>query len=489
MTIAVYIIFGWLIITTVVGVMAGRNQAFSMENYFVGGRSFGTFLFYTTAAAEIYSAFAFLGLAGWAYSRGMSIVYALIYSSIAYGLYFFIGPRINRLGARLNYVSQPDFIEDRYESRWLGVFVAFIGVIFTIPYLQLQIMGAGMIVQLASGGAISWKLAVVISFIAAVIFVYVSGLRGIGWTNFLQAIIMLVGMISVGFIFPHKFFGGTAKVWEILQEIKPSHLLLPDSAGLGIFWVSSVALICGLGFWMWPHIFTATYAAKSEKVVRKNAVILPLYSLTLIPIIVVGFTCAAKAGIDPAFADTITKPDHAMLIALVKNFPPVLAGFIGAGGLAASISTSSGLILTASNLLARNVIQRGFAPQMDDMAVAKLGRAFVPLLTILAVLLAIFAPSMLVSLLLVGYSGVTQFFPAVVLGLFARWQTKLGIIAGLLAGLGTVVAIKFMGVPAPMNLHEGFVGLVVNFAVVLIVSLATSKISGKTLDRFEQTLS
>lgn len=488
MTISIAIIFGWLIVTTVVGVLAGRNQAFSMENYFVGGRSFGTFLFYTTAAAEIYSAFAFLGLAGWAYSKGMSIVYAMAYGSIAYGLYFFIGPRINRLGARLKYISQPDFIADRYESRWLGVFVAFIGVIFSIPYLQLQIMGAGMIVQLASGGAISWQIAVIISFIAAVIFVYVSGLRGIGWTNFLQAIIMLFGMVSIGFIFPNKFFGGTAKVWEILQEIKPSHLTLPDSAGLGIFWVASVSLICGLGFWMWPHIFTATYAAKSEKVVRRNATILPLYSLTMIPIMVVGFTCAAKAGVDPSFAGTITKPDHAMLIALVNNFPPLLAGFIGAGGLAASISTSSGLILTSSNLMARNVIQKGFMPGMEDMAVARLGRALVPVLTVLAVLLAIFAPSMLVSLLLVGYSGVTQFFPAVVLGLFAKWPTKAGIVTGLLAGLATVVAIKFMGVPSPMGLHEGFVGLIVNFAVVMVVSSFTPKISPSTIDRFESTL-
>ena len=295
-------------------------------------------------------------------------------------------------------------------------------------------------------------------------------------------------MISMGFIFPHKFFGGTAKVWEILQQIKPNQLTLPDSAGLDIFWVASVSLICGIGFWMWPHIFTATYAAKSEKVVRRNATVLPLYSLTMIPIIVVGFTCAAKAGIDPDFAKLITKPDHAMLIALANNFPPVLAGLIGAGGLAASISTSSGLILTASNLLARNVIQRGFAPDMPDMKVAKMGRAFVPLITVIAVLLAIFAPSMLVSLLLVGYSGVTQFFPAVFLGLFAKWQTKGGIVAGLLAGLVTVIIIKFKYIAAPMGLHEGFVGLIVNFIVVMTVSKVTPKVSSATIDKFEKTL-
>jgi len=156
--VALVIIFGWLLATTVVGIMAGRNRAFSMEEYFVAGRSFGLILFYTTAAAEIYSSFAFLGLAGWAYSKGMSITYALAYGSIAYAIYFLLGPRINRLGKRMNYISQPDYLEDRYGSRGLGVLAAIIGVVFIIPYLQLQIMGSGMIVQLASGGG--HKLAV-----------------------------------------------------------------------------------------------------------------------------------------------------------------------------------------------------------------------------------------------------------------------------------------------------------------------------------------
>ena len=124
MTITLVIIFGWLLATTIVGVMAGRNRTFSMEEYFVAGRSFGLLLFYTTAAAEIYSSFAFLGLAGWAYSKGISITYALAYGSISYAIYFFVGPRINRLGKAMNYISQPDYLEDRYGSKGLGILVA-----------------------------------------------------------------------------------------------------------------------------------------------------------------------------------------------------------------------------------------------------------------------------------------------------------------------------------------------------------------------------
>jgi SSS family solute:Na+ symporter len=486
-TLPLGIILGWLVLTTAVGVLAGINRKFSVEEFFVGGRSFGTLLFYTVAAAEIYSAFAFLGLAGWAYGKGMSIVYALAYGSIAYGLYFFVGPRINRLGRRAGYVTQPDFFEDRYGSRVLSVLTALIGVVFIVPYLQLQLMGSGMIVQIASGGAIGWKSAVLVSVAAIVIFVYVSGLRGIGWSNLLQAGIMLGGMVAVGLLFPAHFYGSTEVMFETLTRLKPDHLSLPDSAGLGLSWYTSTALLCGLGMWMWPHVFAATFAAKSERVVRRNASVLPLYQLALCPVILVGFTCAAKAAEDPAFAASITKPDHAMLIALVDHFPRWFAGLIGAGGLAASISTASALILTAANLLSRNVV-RVLHPGMDDVRAAWLGRFLVPVVTACAVLLAFAAPEMLVSLLLTGFSGISQFVPAVLLGLFSRWPTGPGILAGLLAGLGVVGACHVAGESLVLGIHPGFAGLVVNVVVLVVVSAATRKLEPERIARFEKLL-
>ena len=457
-----------------------------MEEYFVGGRSLGALLFYTIMAAEIYSAFAFLGLAGWAYAKGMSIVYGLAYGSIAYGLFFFLGPRLNRLGRRAGYVTQPDFFEDRYGSRALGVVVAIVGVVFIVPYLQLQLMGAGMIVQIASGGAMRWEWAVVVSAAAIVSFVYVSGLRGISWTNLMQAVIMLAGMVGVGFIFPRRFFGGVDAVFETLERVRPAHLALPDSAGLGISWSASSALLCGLAMWLWPHAFSACYSAKSERVVRRNAGILPLYQLALVPVILVGFTCAAKAAVDPSFAAAIDEPDHAMLVALVGHFPRWVSGLIGAGGLAASVSTASALILTASNLVARNLVQK--AGRMDDRRAARLSRALVPAVAAVAIAVVFAAPDMLVSLLLMGYSGIGQLLPGVILGLFSRWPTGRGVLAGIAAGLGVVVACHAAGSRLPAGLHPGFLGLVVNVVVVLAVSRVTAPVGRERLERFEKML-
>ncbi len=488
MTISLVIILGWLVLTTVVGVLAGVRRSFSVEEYYVGGRSFGLVIFYTVAAAEIYSAFAFLGLAGWAYGRGMSIVYALAYGSIAYALYFFIGPRLNRLGRRARYVTQPDFFEDRYDSKALGIIASVVGCVFIVPYLQLQLLGAGMIVQIASGGAMGVVPAVLVAAVAITTFVYISGLRGIGWTNLLQAIIMLGGMVTVGTLFPRKFFGGVEAMFDVLERVSPAHLTLPDAGGFGLSWYTSTALLCGLSMWLWPHGFTATFSAKSERVVRINAGVLPLYQLALVPVIVVGFTCAAKAGVDPTFAASIEKPDHAMLVALAKNFPPWLAGLIGAGGLAASISTASALVLTAANIVSRNVAQKLAPSRITKQGAARMGRWLVPVVMGLALGLALVSPGMLVSLLLTGFSGIGQFVPAVVLGLFARWPTRAGIIVGLISGLVVVAACFVAGIEMPLGMHPGLLGLAVNLGAVIVVSLFTKKVEPSRMARFESLL-
>lgn len=488
MTVALAIILGWLVVTTAVGVLAGLNRKFGLEEFFVGDRSFGTVLFYTLAAAEIYSAFAFLGLAGWAYAKGVSVVYGMAYMSIAYALYFFVGPRIQRLGVRGGYVTQPDYLEDRYGSRAFGNAVAFVGVAATIPYLQVQLVGSGIIVELASGGAMSRELAIAVAVVALVVFVSFSGLRGIGWTNLMQAGIMLVAMVSVGLLIPDRLFGGIEPAMATLERLKPQHLGFPDSGGLGTGWYVSTVLLSAIGAWMWPHIFATTYGAKSERVVRRNAGVLPLYQLATLPIVLVGLACAAKAAEDPAFGASIAHPDHAMLRVLVDRFPPWIAGLVGAGGLAAAVSTASALILSSANLLARHGGQKGIAPGLDDRRTAWLARGLVLPVALVAMALAWRAPTMLVDLLLIGYSGVAQLAPSVYFGMFWRRATLAGVGAGLAAGVAFSAAAQLLAWKLPFGLHAGLVGLALNVAVVIGVGAFTRPPDAERVARFERML-
>ena len=296
-------------------------------------------------------------------------------------------------------------------------------------------------------------------------------------------------MGSVGFLISNHYFGGIGKMFETLVQVKPTHLTLPDTSGNGLYWYASTALLSGLGFWMWPHLFTATYSAKSEHIVRRNAVILPLYQLAMIPVVIVGFAVAAKVGLDPAFGARIAKPDQAMFVALLDSMPPWVVGLLGAGGLAASISTSSGIILTAASLTCRNILQKGLMPDMPDLKAARIGQLLVPVFTAIALGFALLAPSMLVNLLITGYSGITQFFPGVVLGIFSKKPTKAGVTAGIIVGLVALFTFQFGGIKAPFNLQPGFIGLILNFITVLVVSTFTTPVDKERLDRFERVLS
>jgi len=477
-SISLWIIIGWLVLSTIVGVLAGVKRKFSMEEWFVGQRGFGLILFYVVAAAEIYSAFAFLGLAGWAYRFGSPIYYAPMYNVLAYTLFFFLGPLIWKYGKAHGYVTQPDFFIHRYQSYSLGVVVAIIGFLFTIPYLQLQIMGTGMIIQLSSGGAINWQAAVILSSVASILFVTISGLRGIAWTNFLQAILMLSTMFSVGFLFPQKFFGGAGEMFRRLSEVSPQHLILPGKAGtMGLAWYTSTTLMSALGFWMWPHLFLTTYSAKSKQIIRRNAVILPLFAFALIPVIIVGYTCFLVAP-------GLKEPDHAMLVTLTQYFPAWMAGLVGAGGTAAAISTSSALTLSACTLFSRNIYQRGIYPKASDDQAARLARYLVPVVTTLGVILTFLRPKMLVALLLLGYSGITQFFPGVFLGLFWRRVTRAGVYAGMIAGIATLLIINYGLQASPYGIFFGFWGLLVNLAICLLVTLLTAPPSKEALNQF-----
>jgi len=287
---------------------------------------------------------------------------------------------------------------------------------------------------------------------------------------------------------PEQLYGGMEEAMAALERLRPTHLQMPDSGGLGIGWYASAVLLSGIGAWAWPHIFAAFYSARSERVIRRNSGILPLYGLATLPIVLVGLACAAKAAEDPEFAAAISHPDHAMLVALVRYLPAWVAGAIGAGGLAAAISTASALILAASNLTARNVLQRGIVPRLDDRQTAWIARLLVAPVAVVAAGLALAAPDMLVSLLLVGYSGIAQFVPALFVGVFSRRPTLAGVCAGLVVGLGIAVGAQLAGWQPPWGLHPGFVGLVLNLVVMLLVSAFTRPPEAARLARFEELL-
>lgn len=466
---AIAMILGIVLIGSTIGLLAGSRRKMDLEQWTVGGRGFGLVFMWLLMAGEIYTTFAFLGASGWAYSRGAPALYILAYITLAYVVSFFILPPIWELGRQFSLQTQSDFFENRYRSKSLAALVSISGVAFLIPYLQIQLTGLAIIAQVASFNRITRAPAMIVAVVLVVAFVFVGGIRAVAWVSVLKDALMIVAALAVGIVVPYIYFGGVGPMFAALVHSRPAHLVMPGStANMGHAWYISTVLLTSLGFYMWPHSFGASFTARSAAILRRNAVIMPLYTLSLTFIFFAGF---AALLVVPGLADG----DLALITLVRKTFPAWFLGFIGGAGALTAMVPAAIILLTAATLFAKNVYRPILAPRMTDAQTARLARVMVVVLSLVSLYFAIYSSTTLVSLLLLGYAGVTQFFPGVVLGLYWGRATTSGVLAGLLAGLGSVAFLLLTGRDPFLGLNAGFFALCLNFVVTILVSRVVPK--------------
>ncbi|TLZ52527.1 MAG: sodium:solute symporter family protein, partial [Gammaproteobacteria bacterium] len=345
---------------TAIGFLAGVRRRMDLEQWTVGGRGFGVVLVFLLTAGEVYTTFAFLGASGWAYSRGGPTLYVLAYLTLAYVVSFFILPPVWELGRKYALQTLSDFFGLRYRNRHLAGFVCIVGIVCFVPYLQLQITGVGIIVSVASFDAIPRTTAMAVAVAALVAFVFASGVRAVAWVSVVKDALMLLAALSIGIGIPLIHFGGIGAMFAALAHERPAHLTMPGAThNLGHAWYVSTVLLTSLGFYMWPHIFGAAFTAKSADALRRNAVVMPLYTLTLAFIFFAG--CATVLLV-PGLANG----DLALLTVVRRSFPPWFLGVVGGAGALTAMVPAAILILTAATLFAKNLYRPLFAPAMTD---------------------------------------------------------------------------------------------------------------------------
>ena len=450
-----------------IGFLAGVHRKMNLEQWTVGGRGFGVVLVFLLMAGEVYTTFAFLGASGWAYSRGGPTLYVLAYLTLAYVVSFFILPQIWEVGRKHGMQTLSDFFSVRYGNKYLAGFVCVVGIVCFIPYLQLQLTGVGIIVSVASFDGIGRTPAMAIAEVLLVAFVFASGVRAVAWVSVVKDALMVFAALVIGIGIPLIHFGGIGPMFSALAHFRPAHLTMPGATtNLGHAWFISTVLLTSLGFYMWPHAFAATFTAKSADTLRRNAVVMPLYTLTLVFIFFAGF---AAVLIVPGLANG----DLAMLTVVRRSFPPWFLGVVGGAGALTAMVPAAIFILTAATLFAKNLYRPVFAPAMTDDQVAKLARSMVIVLGLISLCLAIYSSTTLVSLLLTGYAGVTQFFPGVVLGLYWKRVTMSAVFGGMIAGVVAAVFLMVSHRDPLFGLSAGFLALCLNFLITIFGSLLT----------------
>ncbi|WP_019122362.1 sodium:solute symporter family protein [Brevibacillus massiliensis] len=477
MNAALTIIFAFLALSLVLGILARKGKDMNLEQWTVGGRGFGTLFVFLLMAGEIYTTFTFLGGSGWAYGKGGPTFYIIAYGSLAYVLSYWLLPAVWKYAKEHKLVSQSDFFVSKYKSPYLGVLVSLVGVAALIPYLVLQLKGLGIIVSEASYGTISPTAAIWIGLIAVVAYVMVSGIHGSAWTAVVKDLMILFVVLFLGIYLPFHYYGGYQPMFAAIEAANPGFLALPDK-GLSPSWFVSTVLLTALGFYMWPHTFGSVYSAKRASVFRKNAIAMPLYGLVLLFVFFVGFSAILQVpGLQGADGDL------SLLRLSIQTFDPWFVGVIGAAGLLTAIVPGSMILMSSATLLAKNIYQV-FAKSATEAQISRLAKILVPVVGLVALYFTFKGGSTIVTLLLMGYSLVTQLFPSLVLSLWKRnFVTKQGSAAGIFAGVATVTYITiqnttvgtlFPSLPqAIQDLNVGVIALIVNVVVMAAVSIAT----------------
>ncbi len=466
-TLITVIIFAYLAVTLGVGLVAGRRASRSVQGYVAGDRDFGLLVMYFITGATVFSAFAFLGGPGWAYSRGAAAFYILTYGVLGMAPWYAMGPRAAALGRRFGFVTQSQLLVGRFPSRGLSALMALLTLAAFVPYVTIQMRGAGIVIEAVTDGTIPLWAGAAVAYGIVMLYVLTSGVSAVGWTNTFQGVFMVGIAWALGIYLPNRLYGGVGPMFERILAQRPELLSLPGLDGAGDPWswgaYSTAILASAIGLTMWPHLFMKAFTARDDATIRRTVILFPTFQLFLIPVFLIGF-----AGVllpeGPEQADFILP-----FLILRSDLPALVVGLFCAGALSASMSTGDALLHGAASV----TVEDGVQPFMNlsDRAQRRLMRVLVIVVGAAAYVFALSEGFSLVELLLASYGIICQFMPGLLSAMYWRRATTAGVVAGLVAG--SAVSVFFFLFPElkPFGMHEGILGLIVHIPVLVGVSL------------------
>jgi SSS family solute:Na+ symporter len=477
--VATGLIFLYLLVTIVLGVVANRRLTVDMEDFMLYGRKAGFVVLYLTVVASFHSAFAFLGSSGFFYAHGVGFWAAGTWTVLVGAITYVLGTRIWALGKAFGYITPADMLADFYESEAVRVAVAVVSVVFTILYIQVQAQGLGYIINVASDGRISVEIGTLILLVVAAAYLIAGGLRAVYWTDVLQGIWMYVAVWVGALVLSYELFGGPLELWRQVSAERPDLLTLPGPNGFftpGMWIGMTVTLSFGIVFQ--PHIMIRYNTAIDARTLKLLGATTPIYLMSLyIPTALVGLGGAiVMPGLDV--------PDRIFPELLFSYVSPWLTGAILAGATAAAMSTLDSILHANMTVLTRDVYQRYLAPDRSQRHYVAVGRLIVGGLLVVGYLLSVRSYDFLVVLVTLSGAGALQLMPAILGVCFPgrRTLTGGGVVAGIGAGLAALY-VTLVLVPHPLGMHGAIWSLLVNAAVAFNVSAFTVPPSPETIER------
>jgi solute:Na+ symporter, SSS family len=445
---------------TIVGFLAARwrrpENLESLHEWGLGGKSFGTVVTWFLLGGDLYTAYTFIAVPAAMWATGaVSGFFAVPYTIVLYPVIFFFLGRMWSVAHRHGYVTTADFVQGRYGTRSLSLVVALTGILATMPYIALQLVGIQAVLEVTGVGGeslIARDLPLLVAFAVLAAYTYSSGLRAPAMIAFVKdGLIYLVIAVAIVY-FPIKL-GGWLGIFDAAQAKMQSPSAANPALPTGVFipgemahWAyASLALGSALALFMYPHCVTATLSSKDRSTGRRNAMILPAYSLLLGLLALLGYV-AIKAGTQPVGLDGKVNPQLVVPQLFEDFFPGWFAG-VAFGAIAIGALVPAAIMsIAAANLFTRNIYKAYLKPAATDAQEAKVSK-IVSLITKVGALFFVLLldKQNALNFQLLGGVWILQTLPAIVFGLFTRWFHRWGLLAGWATGMlvGTIVAYGY----------------------------------------------
>ena len=470
-----------------------------LHEWGLGGRRFGTFVTWFLIGGDLYTAYTFIAVPALMFGAGALGFFAVPYTVMIYPLLYIVFPRLWSVAHKHGYVTSADFVRGRFGNRWLALAIAFTGIFATMPYIALQLVGIQVVIG-AMGvetTGFAGDLPLIIAFVILAAFTYTSGLRAPAMIAVVKDLLIYITVFAAIIAVPIHL-GGYDKVFSAIPS--PKLLLAVPAAGTyGSFSAyATLALGSACALFLYPHSITGILSASSSRVVRRNAAMLPAYSLMLGLLALVGFMAIAigvqsmpeLAGGFKRYSNNFAVP--ALFLALFPNwFVGVAFAAIAIGALVPAAIMS----IATANTFTRNIYREFLNPACTDAQESQVAK-ITSLVIKAGALVFIFALPLQYALWLQLLGGVwiIQTAPAVILGLYTRffngWALLLGWVAGFGLGSWMVASNNFAPV-YPLHLagisfpcYVALASLVVNLAVSWVVSLYLNRVAS---DRHQDT--
>ncbi|QWF80591.1 monocarboxylate uptake permease MctP [Amycolatopsis sp. CA-230715] len=494
---------------TVLGFVASKWKAGStldhLDEWGLGGRKFGSWITWFLLGGDLYTAYTFVAVPALVFGAGALGMYALPYTIVVYPIVLLPALRMWSVSRSRGYVTPADFVRGRFGSPTLALLIAVTGIVATMPYIALQLVGLESVLRTMglNGSGIVGHLPLLIAFIILAVYTYQSGLRAPALIAFVKDILIYLVILVAVIYLPTKL-GGWAHVFDTAQakfDATPSKtdgLLLTTNNQLQY---ATLALGSALALFLYPHSLTSVLASRGRSVIKRNMVALPAYSLVLGLLALLGYL-AITAAVKPITNQATGQPDSNTVVPQLfgSQFPSWFAGIafaaIGIGALVPAAIMS----IAAANLWTRNIYKEYLKKDATPGQEAKQAKLASLIVKFGAVACILFIdPQFSIDLQLIGGVLILQTLPAVAISLYTRWLHRWGLIAGWIVGMGWGL-IMLYGIPNPANgkkhfggsalplndlslfgwhpfagspvqIYPGFVALIANLVVAVVVTV------------------